>query len=470
LAKKPKGVYICQSCGYQSGKWLGRCPDCGGWDSFIEEIRVQPSRKPGAQGDPRHFRSTGPLKYEEIESQDDARIPTGCREFDRVLGGGVVPGSLVLIGGEPGVGKSTLLLQTAAAVAQKGTPVLYVSGEESDKQLKLRGQRLGINGSSLYVMSETHLEQIEAEISRLRPALVVADSIQTIYTSDLDSAPGNLSQIRECATRFLFLAKSTGIPFFLIGHINKEGSIAGPKALEHIVDTVLYFEGERRHNHRIVRAVKNRFGAANEVGVYEMTGKGLEEVTNPSALFLAERPGDAAGAAVICSIVGSRPILVEVQALVSLSNFSAGRRMAQGFDRNRVSLLLAMLERTAGLNLLGIRIRCLSEYGRWNGSVGAGGGSGRSGRYCEQLSQPAFAAGNHPHRRSRSVWGDPVCSPGGPASQGSRIHGISAMCAACGKHAHPAPPSRNGSDPGKRRQPVFGFSLLIPTRTCRYAG
>jgi len=353
LAKKPKGVYICQSCGYQSGKWLGRCPDCGGWDSFIEEIRVQPSRKPGAQGDPRHFRSTGPLKYEEIESQDDARIPTGCREFDRVLGGGVVPGSLVLIGGEPGVGKSTLLLQTAAAVAQKGTPVLYVSGEESDKQLKLRGQRLGINGSSLYVMSETHLEQIEAEISRLRPALVVADSIQTIYTSDLDSAPGNLSQIRECATRFLFLAKSTGIPFFLIGHINKEGSIAGPKALEHIVDTVLYFEGERRHNHRIVRAVKNRFGAANEVGVYEMTGKGLEEVTNPSALFLAERPGDAAGAAVICSIVGSRPILVEVQALVSLSNFSAGRRMAQGFDRNRVSLLLAMLERTAGLNLLG---------------------------------------------------------------------------------------------------------------------
>jgi len=352
LAKKTRTVYTCQSCGWQSGKWMGRCPECGAWESLVEEVVVPaaPRRGTPSSGEAARARL---LRYDEIDSQADIRSPSGCPEFDRVLGGGVVPGSLVLIGGEPGVGKSTLLLQVAATVAAAGQTVLYVSGEESERQLKLRGQRLGLAAPELYIMPETQLEQIEAEVQRLRPALVVADSIQTIYTAELDSAPGNISQIRECATRFLYLAKSSGIPFFLIGHITKEGAIAGPKALEHIVDTVLYFEGERHHNHRIVRAVKNRFGATSEVAIYEMTDRGMREVANPSALFLAERPAGVAGTAVICSMEGTRPILVEVQSLVSQSNFSAGRRMTQGFDRNRISLLLAMLERVAGLNLLG---------------------------------------------------------------------------------------------------------------------
>lgn len=353
MSKKAKSEFVCQGCGYRSPKWLGRCPDCGAWESFVEELPPAPSSRrsasPGGDGG-------RPRRYDQIECRDNPRLASGNREFDRVLGGGIVPGSLVLIGGEPGVGKSTLLLQVAGSVCGQERTVLYVSGEESGRQLKLRGGRLGVDAPSLYVMPETQLELVEQEVSSLGPDLVIVDSIQTIFTTALDSAPGSISQIRECATRLLFLAKSTNRPFFLIGHITKEGAIAGPKALEHIVDTVLYFEGERHHNHRIVRAVKNRFGATSEVAIYEMTGRGLLEVDNPSALFLAERPDNVSGMAVICSMEGTRPILVETQALVSLSNFSAGRRMTQGFDRNRVSLLLAMLERVAGLNLLGADI------------------------------------------------------------------------------------------------------------------
>lgn len=355
MTKRQTTEYVCQGCGFRSGKWLGRCPDCGRWEGFVEELRS--GNFPRGQGAPSALRpageTEGPVPFDRIASQDQCRIQTGNPEFDRVLGGGLVPGSLVLIGGEPGVGKSTLLLQVAGALAGGDQPVLYVSGEESERQLKLRGERLGLQAPNLLILPETRLERIAAEAGRLQPALLIVDSIQTVFTTDLESAPGSIGQIRECATRFLFLAKSTGIPVFLIGHITKEGAIAGPKALEHIVDTVLYFEGERHHNHRIVRAVKNRFGATSEVAIFEMTGEGLLTVKNPSALFLAERPAGSAGTAVTCCVEGSRPLLIEVQALVSLSTFSAGRRMTQGFDRNRVSLLLAMLERVAGINLLG---------------------------------------------------------------------------------------------------------------------
>lgn len=342
-------IYTCQGCGYHTPKWLGRCPDCGAWESFVEE-RV-PEGKGGASGI-RNGIGT-PVPFDSIESQDNSRLSTGLPEFDRVLGGGLVPGSLVLIGGEPGVGKSTLLLQVAGAMGHGDRRILYVSGEESERQLKLRGERIGVSAPGLYVLPETELSAVESAVSALSPGLVIVDSIQTVFSPGLESAPGSISQIRDCATRFLFLAKSTGIPVLLIGHINKEGSIAGPKALEHIVDAVLYFEGERHHNHRIVRAAKNRFGAASEVALFEMTGKGLMEVGNPSAVFLAERPADAPGTAVLCCVEGSRPLLVEVQALVSLSSFSAGRRMTQGYDRNRLSLLLAMLDRVAGLGMLG---------------------------------------------------------------------------------------------------------------------
>jgi DNA repair protein RadA/Sms len=285
-------------------------------------------------------------------------LTTGIDEFDRVLGGGVVPGSLVLIGGEPGIGKSTLLLQAAAHFAHTTGPVLYCSGEESEHQIKSRGERLGtLDGDNarapLYLLAETCLERILEEIARLRPALIVVDSIQTVFSLKFQSAPGSVGQVRESATQLLFAAKGQNIPTFLVGHVTKDGNLAGPKVLEHIVDTVLYFEGEKHHAHRIVRAVKNRFGAVSEMGVFEMTGKGLKAVPNPSALFLAERPANVPGSAVLCCMEGSRPLLVEVQALVSSTSYGNARRMASGIDPNRLSLLLAVLEKRAGLNLLG---------------------------------------------------------------------------------------------------------------------
>ena len=355
---KQKTIYACQECGAQSQKWLGRCAECGAWNSLVEERPVPTVAGGGAAAASAGARyslaaTAGPRLYEEIDTVVSARLTTGIDEFDRVLGGGVVPGSLVLIGGEPGIGKSTLLLQAAAHFARSTGAVLYSSGEESEHQIKSRGQRLGVERAPLYLLAETCLERILEEIARLRPSLIIVDSVQTVFSLKFQSAPGSVGQVREAATQLLFAAKGQNIPTFLVGHVTKDGSLAGPKVLEHIVDTVLYFEGEKHHSHRVVRAVKNRFGAVSELGVFEMTGRGLKAVPNPSEMFLAERPAGAPGSAVLCCMEGSRPLLVEVQALVSTSSYGNARRMASGIDQNRLSLLLAVLEKRAGLNLLG---------------------------------------------------------------------------------------------------------------------
>ncbi|HYE13860.1 MAG TPA: DNA repair protein RadA, partial [Pyrinomonadaceae bacterium] len=355
MAKAPATVYVCQSCGNQSRKWLGKCPDCGEWNSFVEgRARPAPAAAKGmaARGGFR-LREVKPVHYGEIESQTEARTTSGIGEFDRVLGGGIVPGSLILIGGDPGIGKSSLLLQVADKLSAQGLRVLYVSGEESERQIKMRGERFGIEAANLYLLPETNLENILDEVERSGPGAIIVDSIQTVFSSKIESAPGSVSQVREVAGQFLMLAKNHTVPVFLIGHVTKEGAIAGPKALEHIVDTVLYFEGERHHNHRIVRATKNRFGAANELGVFEMTGEGLVPVANPSEMFLQERPVGAAGSVVTACMEGTRPVLVEVQALVAGSKYGTGRRMAQGLDSNRIALLIAMLEKRLGFHLLG---------------------------------------------------------------------------------------------------------------------
>ena len=330
--------------------------ECGAWNSLVEE-RPAPDMMGAAAADAAKRYTfaggSGPRLYADIDTVVAERLSTGIGEFDRVLGGGVVPGSLVLIGGEPGIGKSTLLLQAAAHFARSIGAVLYSSGEESEHQIKSRGQRLGIASAPLYILAETCLERILEELGRLRPAFLIVDSIQTVFSLKFQSAPGSIGQVRESATQLLFAAKGQNIPTFLVGHVTKDGALAGPKALEHIVDTVLYFEGEKHHAHRIVRAVKNRFGAVSELGVFEMTGAGLRPVANPSQLFLAERPAGSPGSAVMCTVEGTRPMLVEVQALVSTSSYGNARRMASGIDPNRLSLLLAVLEKRAGLNLMG---------------------------------------------------------------------------------------------------------------------
>lgn len=351
--KPPRTLFVCQECGAQSQKWMGRCAECGAWNSYVEERAADAPSTPAA---PHRYASgsgQGARLYAEVEATQAERVPSGMDEFDRVLGGGIVPGSLVLLGGEPGIGKSTLLLQTASHVARSTGPVLYSSGEESEHQVKSRGERLGVGRAPLFLLAETCLERVLEEIARLRPAMVVVDSIQTVFSLKMQSAPGSIGQVREAATQLLFAAKSQNVPIFLVGHVTKEGSLAGPKALEHIVDTVLYFEGERHHAHRIVRAAKNRFGAVSELGVFEMTAAGLRPVANPSALFLAERPAGSPGSAVVCCMEGSRPILAEVQALVSTTTYGYARRTAVGIDPNRLSLLLAVLEKRAGMQLGG---------------------------------------------------------------------------------------------------------------------
>jgi DNA repair protein RadA/Sms len=346
-----RSVFQCQACGFESSKWLGRCPDCGEWNSFVEE-RLEAAAGRSTRGAPVPP-AARPKAYDAVDGAEAARLASGIEEFDRVLGGGIVPGSFVLIGGEPGIGKSTLLLQVAQQLGRRHGPVLYVSGEESERQIKLRGERLGIRGEGLYLMGETGLERILEELESLKPAALVVDSVQTVYSARFPSAPGSISQVREVATQLLFAAKGRGVTTFLIGHVTKDGSLAGPKSLEHIVDTVLYFEGEKHLHHRIVRAVKNRFGAVSELGVFEMTGAGLEPVPNPSALFLSERLAGSPGSAVVATVEGSRTMLVEVQALVSPTSFGTPRRMSLGVDANRVSLLLAVLEKRVGLELLG---------------------------------------------------------------------------------------------------------------------
>ena len=351
MAKGTGTVYVCQSCGHQERKWIGKCPDCGEWNSFVEE-RDRSAAKGAPARSSFKLRQVQPVAYSDIESQDDVRTSSGITEFDRVLGGGIVPGSLVLIGGDPGIGKSTLLLEVADKLSAQNMRVLYVSGEESERQIKMRGERLGLSAANLYLLSETNLEAIFDEIERAEPGAVIVDSIQTVFSSKVESAPGSVSQVREVAGQFLLLAKNRGVPVFLIGHVTKEGAIAGPKALEHIVDTVLYFEGERHHNHRIIRAAKNRFGAANELGVFEMTGAGLKPVANPSEMFLHGRPENVAGSVVAACMEGTRPLMVEVQALVSESKFNYPVRNAQGFNANRVALLLAVLGKRVGLERL----------------------------------------------------------------------------------------------------------------------
>jgi DNA repair protein RadA/Sms len=352
LPARVRTVFVCQACGFESSKWLGRCPDCGEWNSLVEERQeaVQASRARQQSLAPEG--GARPKPYDLVDAAEAERVSSGINEFDRVLGGGIVPGSMVLIGGEPGIGKSTLLLQVAHLLGRTGGAVLYVSGEESERQIKLRGERLGVSGGGLFLMGETCLETILEQVEAVRPAALVVDSVQVIYSNRFPSAPGSISQVREVATQLLFLAKRRHVTTFLIGHVTKDGSLAGPKSLEHIVDTVLYFEGEKHQHHRIVRAVKNRFGAVSELGVFEMTGAGLKPVPNPSALFLAERLVGSAGSAVVATVEGSRPMLVEVQALVTPSSFGTPRRMSLGIDPNRTNLLLAVLEKRVGLELL----------------------------------------------------------------------------------------------------------------------
>ena len=350
MSQKNGTVYSCQSCGHQSRKWLGKCPDCGSWNTFVEERERKPDSRRVL---PSASRLSLPVEFDSIETQADLRVASGIDEFDRVLGGGIVPGSLVLLGGDPGIGKSTLMAQVADRLCANFGTVLYISGEESDRQIKLRGERLGLKPKGLYLLAETSLERIQDEVARLEPSAIIIDSVQTIYSERLESAPGSVSQVREVAGQFLTLAKHRTTPVFLIGHITKEGTLAGPKALEHIVDTVLYFEGERHHSHRLLRATKNRFGAANELGVFEMTASGLRGVANPSELFLGERPIGASGSVVVAAMEGTRPMLVEIQALVNSSKFGTGRRTTQGVELNRVILLVAMLEKRVGFHLSG---------------------------------------------------------------------------------------------------------------------
>jgi DNA repair protein RadA/Sms len=345
--KSPKLVFSCASCGSQSPKWLGRCPDCGEWNTFVEE-RAASAVVASVQA---RLGGGAAQLYADVDTAVAPRITTGISEFDRVLGGGLVPGSLVLLGGEPGIGKSTLLLQAAAHFAAEAGPVLYCSGEESAHQIKRRGERLGVRTVPLHLLAETCVEKLLEEVERLLPALLIVDSIQTVFSLKLPSAPGSVGQVRQAATDLLFTAKGRNLPTILVGHVTKDGSLAGPKVLEHVVDTVLYFEGEQHHAHRVVRAVKNRFGAVSELGVFEMTGTGLRPVPNPSQLFLAERPSNAPGSAVLCTIEGSRPILVEVQALVSTAAYGPARRTANGLDPARVSMLLAVLDKRVGLHL-----------------------------------------------------------------------------------------------------------------------
>lgn len=343
---KDRTVYACQKCGYQSPKWLGKCPDCGSWNSISEETSSQSARLPAGE-------AAKPLPLSHVKRDQHQRSSCGIGEFDRVLGGGLVKGSMVLIGGDPGIGKSTLLLQASANLASTSGPVLYVSAEESPEQIKLRAVRLGINADKLYLLAETNVERIVAQISALKPRAVIIDSIQTVFTSAIESAPGSVSQVRESAGRLMILAKGSGIPIFLVGHVTKDGALAGPRVLEHLVDTVLYFEGDTGHTFRILRAAKNRFGSTNEIGVFEMKDSGLCEVNNPSELFLAERPLGASGSVVVAALEGTRPLLVELQALVSSTSFGTPRRTTIGVDHNRLALLVAVLEKKVGLQLSG---------------------------------------------------------------------------------------------------------------------
>lgn len=342
MASKSKSVYVCSECGYESVKWYGKCPNCGEWNTMEEQVPV--ISKPGTRAKVTFNR---PQKLTEINSDIENRIMTGIKEFDRVLGGGIVEGSLVLLSGDPGIGKSTILLQICQNLGKKNS-VLYISGEESARQIKLRANRLNVDTDNLSILAETDVASVVEIIKTEKPDIVIVDSIQTMMIDDISSSAGSITQVRECTNIFMHLAKSLAIPIFIVGHVNKDGAIAGPKVLEHIVDTVLYFEGERNYSYRILRSAKNRFGSTNEIGVFEMTQNGMKEVENPSLMMLSGRPKDTSGTCVACTMEGSRPILAEVQGLVTASGFGTPRRMSTGFDYNRMSMIIAVLEKRAG--------------------------------------------------------------------------------------------------------------------------
>ena len=348
--KKNASVFFCQECGYESAKWLGQCPACHEWNTFAEEPKVSTSR--GKMASPgRRSEAKEPVSLKHIDSDSQDRISTGMAELDQVLGGGIVPGSLVLVGGDPGIGKSTLLLQVCRNLADRLEQVLYISGEESLQQIKLRAVRIGEFSDSLKLLCETNLSDIEAVVLKNRPQVVIIDSIQTMFQEEISSAPGSVSQVREATGVLMRLAKEQNIAIFIVGHVTKEGTVAGPRVLEHMVDTVLYFEGDRHASYRILRGVKNRFGSTNEIGVFEMTDIGLREVSNPSEYMLSGKPEGASGSVVVCMMEGTRPMLLEVQALVCRTNFGLPRRTAAGMDYNRLNLLMAVLEKRLNLPL-----------------------------------------------------------------------------------------------------------------------
>ena len=342
---KIKSVYICSECGYESPKWYGKCPSCGEWNTMNEEIRD--TAKQSAAAVSRAASYAPPIQIKEISTTDEIRYKTGSSELDRVLGGGIVKGSLVLLGGDPGIGKSTILLQICEYLGRQ-LSILYVSGEESKRQLKLRADRLGVDSDNLYILTQTDVEMICETIRQDKPDIVMIDSIQTMTLTELNSSPGSVTQVRECTNYLMRTAKSLDIPMIVVGHVNKEGSIAGPKVLEHIVDAVLHFEGDKQMSYRILRAVKNRYGSTNEIGVFEMTDKGLDEVDNPSLMLISGRPKNVSGTCIACAMEGTRPILAEIQALATATGFGKPRRMSTGFDYNRMNLIIAVLEKRAG--------------------------------------------------------------------------------------------------------------------------
>ena len=363
MAKARTTAFFCKECGYESAKWTGQCPACREWNTMVEEPVAKKASDRRAVIPDRGRQKIQPVRLSEVSIEEQDRISTGYQELDRVLGSGIVAGSLVLVGGDPGIGKSTLLLQVCRNLAAEGHKVLYISGEESLKQIKLRANRIGRITGDLLFLCETSLDDIQEAIQETKPEIVIIDSIQTMYREDVSSAPGSVSQVRESTNILLQIAKGMGISVFIVGHVTKEGVVAGPRVLEHMVDTVLYFEGERNASYRILRGVKNRFGSTNEIGVFEMQEQGLEEVENPSEYLLSGRPEEASGAAVACSLEGTRPILLEVQALVAQTNFGMARRTAAGTDYNRVNLLMAVLEK-----------RCHYEMSRYDAYVNIAGG------------------------------------------------------------------------------------------------
>lgn len=348
---KVKSKYVCQNCGYENPKWLGKCPECLQWNTFVEEIEEKMTPRQESLAKQASRSTSRPVSINSIAPKREERFSTSIPELDRVLGGGVIPGSLVLVGGDPGIGKSTLLLQVSNNVAETGKKVIYISGEESENQIKMRAKRLKISSDNLYIYTENNLAAIELQIAEVEPDMVIVDSIQTMISPEINSAPGTISQIKEGTSKFMKISKSKSISTFIVGHVTKEGALAGPKLLEHMVDTVLYFEGERYNTYRLLRAVKNRFGSTNELGVFEMKSDGLVELENPSKVLIAEKPNDVSGSVIVSTVEGTRSMLLELQALVAPTNFGYPRRTTTGVDNNRVALILAVLEKVIGMQV-----------------------------------------------------------------------------------------------------------------------